>query len=545
MGAQIRDAGDSALVAVLGDVVDAGLNRRAIGLAARVRAAGVAGVRDVVPTFRSVAVFFDPMRTDVDALRALLQPQPEDDEERQGGATVEIPVEYGGESGPDLDAVAAAMRLAPDDVVARHSAREYRVFMVGFLPGFGYLGEVDPAIAAPRHASPRLRVPPGSVGIAGRQTGVYPQTSPGGWQLVGRTTTKPFDAARAPASLLAPGDRVRFVPVPAGSLGSFDAAWAAPPAPDAAGSTPRAVHILQAGLMTSVQDGGRWGRQREGVPVSGAMDAAALCEANRAVGNPEGAAALEATLGGFEARLEHAGTVAVAGADLGATIDGRPLPLGVRVEHAAGAVVRLGARHAGARAYLALDGGLDVPVSLGSRATDLTSGLGGWHGRRLRAGDRLPVGAAPPTARHGSGAAARPLPQGGARVRVLPGPHDDCFPAQAIDLLRRTRFEVTPDSNRMGYRLRAPQPLPGGTGDMISDATCAGGLQVPPSGHPILLTADRQVTGGYPIVATVITADLPVVGQLAPGDWIEFDLCTRAEALAALARLHAGDSRGA
>jgi len=543
--ARIRDAGDSALVADLGDVVDAAINRRAIGLAARVRAAGVAGVRDVVPTFRSVAVFFDPLRTDVEALRALLQPQPQDDAERSRGEAVEIPVEYGGESGPDLDAVAAAAGLAPADVVTRHSAREYRVFMVGFLPGFGYLGELDPAIAAPRHASSRLRVPAGSVGIAGRQTGVYPQASPGGWQIVGRTTARPFDSRRTPASLLAPGDRVRFVPVPTGSLGSFDTAWASPPAPDAASAAPRAVRVLQAGLMTSVQDGGRWGRQHEGVPVSGAMDVAALRDANRAVGNPAGAAALEATLGGFEARLEHAGAVAVAGADLDATIDGRPLPLGTRVEHGTGAVVRFGDRRAGTRAYLALDGGLDVPMCLGSRATDLTSGLGGWHGRRLRAGDEVPVNAPAPVPPLATGVPVRPVPHGGARVRVLPGPHSDAFPPEAIELLRRTRFEVTPESNRMGYRLKGPQPLPGGTGDMISDATCAGGLQVPPSGYPILLMADRQVTGGYPIVATVISADLPVVGQLAPGDWIEFDLCTRAEALAALARLESADGRGA
>jgi len=547
-GARIRDAGDSALVADLGDVVDVAVNRRAIGLAARVRAAAVAGVRDVVPAFRSVAVFFDPLRTDVEALRALLQPQPQDDAERSRREAVEIPVEYGGESGPDLDALAGATGLAPADVVACHSAREYRVFMVGFLPGFAYLGELDPAIAAPRHASPRLRVPAGSVGIAGRQTGVYPQASPGGWQIVGRTTTRPFDSGRTPASLLAPGDRVRFVPVPSGSLGSFDTAWAsppAPPAPPAASAVPRAVRVLQAGLMTSVQDGGRWGRQHEGVPVSGAMDAAALRDANRAVGNPAGAAALEATLGGFEARLEHSGAVAVAGADLDATIDGRPLPLGARVEHGIGAVVRFGNRRAGTRAYLALDGGLDVPICLGSRATDLTSGLGGWHGRRLRAGDQVPVKTPTPETSLVTRVPARPLPHGGARVRVLPGPHSDSFPPEAIEVLRRTRFEVTSESNRMGYRLKGSQPVPGGTGDMISDATCTGGLQVPPSGHPILLMADRQVTGGYPIVATVISADLPVVGQLAPGDWIEFDLCTLAEALAALARLESADGRGA
>jgi antagonist of KipI len=120
---------------------------------------------------------------------------------------------------------------------------------------------------------------------------------------------------------------------------------------------------------------------------------------------------------------------------------------------------------------------------------------------------------------------------------VLPGPHEEWFPREALDRLCRTRYEITPESNRMGYRLRGSRPLPRDAREMISDATVAGGLQVPPSGQPILLLADRQVTGGYPIIATVITADLPVVGQLAPGDWIEFDACSRAAAVAALGPL--------
>jgi KipI family sensor histidine kinase inhibitor len=550
---RIREAGDAAIVVELGEGIDPAVNARAVALAARLRDETLPGVHDVVATFRSVALFFDPTRTDLDALKTHVLATSGVSAEPTERPIVDVPVEYGGEAGPDLDAVAAAVGLSPADVVARHTARHYRVFMVGFLPGFAYLGPVDDSIAAPRHASPRLRVPAGSVGIAGRQTGVYPQASPGGWQIVGRTTTRPFDARRSPSSLLAPGDRVRFVAVPRGSLGSFDTAWTtANSAPPVAGA--RAIEVVQPGLMTTVQDEGRRGRQYEGVPVSGAMDRASLHEANRAAGNSLDAAALEVTLGGsVEMRLAHDGALAVAGADLTATLDGRPLVTGAREHHAAGSVVRFGARRRGARAYLALDGGVAVPPCLGSRATDLTSGLGGMGGRRLRAGDRLPVGepsrASDPRRGGPSGPPAthvpRPLPAGGARVRVLPGPHDEWFSPAALDLLCRTRYEVTPESNRMGYRLRGAQPLPRDARELISDATCAGALQVPPSGQPILLTADRQVTGGYPIIAAVITADLPVVGQLAPGDWIEFDTCTRADALAALSRLDAfGDARG-
>jgi KipI family sensor histidine kinase inhibitor len=541
---RIREAGDAMLVAELGEAIDAATNRRAIGMASRVRAARLPGIRDVVPTFRSVAVTFDPLRTDLDRLCAVLQPTPEDDAGDETRAPVEIPVEYGGDAGPDLAGVAEASGLSVGEVIERHASRDYRVFMVGFLPGFAYLGTVDAGIIARRHASPRVRVPPGSVGIAGRQTGVYPQGSPGGWQIVGRTTLRTFDAARTPPSLLAPGDRVRFVPAPPGALGSFDAAWPPVAATVAtAEGASRVLRVLQPGLLTTVQDAGRWGRQHEGVPVSGAMDVASLADANRAVGNPHGAAGLETTLGGLELRLEHEGALALAGGDFETTLDGRPVPRATRVEHQRGSVVRLGTRRAGARAYVAFDGGLDVPVCLGSRSTDLMTGIGGWHGRRLRAGDTVPVGRPVAAARGRATAPAREVPVGGARVRVLPGPHEEWFPPAAIDVLRRTRYEVTSESNRMGYRLRGSQPLPRDPREMISDATCAGGLQVPPSGHPILLTADRQVTGGYPIIATVISADLPVVGQLAPGDWIEFEPCTRGEALAALARLESDGDR--
>jgi len=200
-----------------------------------------------------------------------------------------------------------------------------------------------------------------------------------------------------------------------------------------------------------------------------------------------------------------------------------------------GSVLRFGVRRTGARAYVAFDGGIAVPPRLGSRSTHVLSRLGGLSGRALAAGDRLSLGdprAAPPS---------RPvdLPrvpgERGARVRVLPGPQEDeFFTADALDELQRVRFQVGGQSDRMGYRLTGGA-LPRVAGrEMISDATFTGGLQVPPSGEPILLMADRQTTGGYPQVATVISADLPQVAQLAPGDWIAFQVCTRAEALAAL-----------
>jgi inhibitor of KinA len=212
---RIVPAGDSAVVVEFEPRIDPAVNARAIALAAAIESARVAGVRDVVPTDRSVAVHFDPLRTDGEALTARLEreaarPAPVTVDTRPA---VRIPVCYGGEFGPDLDAVAGIARMDPASVIAAHSGTTYRVFMLGFVPGFAYLGIVDERLAMPRRATPRARVPAGSVGIAGVQTGIYPMETPGGWQLIGRTPLKPFDPSRREPFLLAPGDAVQFYPI--------------------------------------------------------------------------------------------------------------------------------------------------------------------------------------------------------------------------------------------------------------------------------------------------------------------------------------------
>jgi inhibitor of KinA len=210
-----RLAGDTLLVVEFDEVIDPIVNARVVELGHVIRRAALAGVRDVVPGYCALGIHFDPLRTDLAALERLVQ-----DAGRQAEAVtdvpvarvVEIPVQYGGVHGPDLDDVARFAGCSPDEVIAQHATTTYRVYMLGFVPGFAYLGRVPSPIAAPRHRVPRERVPAGSVGIAGLQTGVYPIESPGGWQLIGRTTSVMFDATRTPASLLAAGDLVRFVP---------------------------------------------------------------------------------------------------------------------------------------------------------------------------------------------------------------------------------------------------------------------------------------------------------------------------------------------
>jgi len=203
------------LLVELEPAIDPVINERAILLASRIRERHARGVRDIAPGYSTVGIHYDPLQTDLSALEHAI----EHEFARLASldviaerAVIEIPVNYGGSYGPDLDVVATFAGCSVDEVIKRHSARTYRVYMLGFVPGFAYMGRVDASLAAPRHRVPRERVPAGSVGIAGLQTGVYPVESPGGWQLIGHTTTVMFDANRDQPSLLSAGDLVRFVP---------------------------------------------------------------------------------------------------------------------------------------------------------------------------------------------------------------------------------------------------------------------------------------------------------------------------------------------
>jgi KipI family sensor histidine kinase inhibitor len=228
---RITPLGDSALLVEYSAEIDVGVNAAVLAASERVRQSRVPGVRDVVPAFASFAVHFDPIVTDVTTLRDVIGRAASGtapDALVPEAAALEIPVCYGGTFGPDLPSVAAWAGYTAEQVVAAHTERSYRVFMLGFLPGFPYLAPVSDRIAMPRREAPRPLVAAGSVGIAGRQTGIYPCDSPGGWQIIGRTPLTLFDPVREPPALVAPGQRVRFRPI---SPSDFDAARTAGPRP--------------------------------------------------------------------------------------------------------------------------------------------------------------------------------------------------------------------------------------------------------------------------------------------------------------------------
>ena len=310
------------------------------------------------------------------------------------------------------------------------------------------------------------------------------------------------------------------------------------------------IEILSTGLPNSVQDAGRPGHLASGVSLAGAMDRHALALANALLGNDDGAAGLEIALFPFRLRFHVPAAFALAGAVCPARLDGRALPPAWTSVAAAGDTLTLEPPVRGGRAYLAFAGGIDVPLVLGSRSTDLKSGFGGHEGRGLKRGDRLALGGASPLAEAirapGFGAAdPSPLPELGrlTRVRVLPAAEWDAFTDAARDAVLVTDWQLTADCNRQGFRLAGPalslrQPL-----ELFSHGILPGTVQVPPNGQPIVQMAEANTCGGYPKIAVVIAADLGLLAQTPAGGRVRFALCYRGEAVAALDRRRAGIAR--
>ena len=209
---RIVPVGDATMVVEFEERIDPAVNARAVATADALRAAAIAGVRDVVPTYRSVAVYFDPLLTDHGGLARRLEEAAAEPlrEEPTQHALIRVPVCYGGDFGPDLPEVARFARASEAEVVDIHTSRTYRVFMLGFMPGFAYMGVVDSRIAVPRRETPRVRVPRGSVCLAGVQTSVHPVDAPSGWHLIGKTPVRPFDPSRRDPFLMKPADEVQF-----------------------------------------------------------------------------------------------------------------------------------------------------------------------------------------------------------------------------------------------------------------------------------------------------------------------------------------------
>ena len=518
-----RPLGDAGLVCEFGgDEISEEANVAVRALRDAVETLRPPGLLETVPTYRSLLLIYDPLRATAAAIRAAAADAAEraDPSRLPPGRLIEIPCAYGGPHGPDLAAVAADAGLSESDVVALHARQDYRVYMLGFAPGFPYMGILPPPLRVSRLASPRTRVPGRTVAIAGQQTGIYPIDSPGGWRLIGRTPVRIYDPARPAPFLLDVGDRVRFM-----AISAEDYERQAPAdegiSPPVARPHPDLV-VEQGGLFTTVQDLGRPGYRRFGLPRSGAMDPPSLRVANLLLGNPQGAAALEFVFPG--PRLVAAGrtTVALGGANLSPALNGRPVPMWTAFALREGDVLEFERPRAGQWCYLAAPGGIDVPAALGSRATYVRGALGGYGGRRLQRGDRLAVSRRAPAARLALPASQWPPVGGDCDLRVVLGPQDDYFAEDAIAALLGGEYRISPEMDRLGYRLDGPPLSHRARSELLSDGLLSGAIQVPSGGQPIVIMPDGPTTGGYPKIATVVGPDLRQLAQARRADTIRF-----------------------
>ncbi len=303
------------------------------------------------------------------------------------------------------------------------------------------------------------------------------------------------------------------------------------------------IEVLQPGALTTVQDLGRFGYQQYGMGTAGVMDSFSFLTGNLLVGNIENAACLEVTLTGPKLLFHTSTIAAITGADMTAKLNDETLPLWQSFFVPAGSILKFGRLKKGYRTYICLAGGVQVPLVMGSRSTYLKGSLGGFKGRKLLRGDMLPIHVleqdelSPDQQFKKLSKEYQPAYQENETVRAIPGPQDDYFTSASLADFFSSSFTVTANSDRMGYRLEGPLIKHIKEFNIISDAISPGAIQIPGDGNPIIMMADRQTTGGYPKIATIITADLPKVAQLKPGHTIKFIKTSLAESYVALKQM--------
>lgn len=481
--------------------LDLSANARLLALVQALLSDLLPGVSDVVPGYVNVYVEFDAERVSRVQVERWLKRHLRTLPEPVGGRQVEVPVRY---DGIDLPWVAAQTGLSADEVVRLHSQPEYRVFATGFTPGFPFLGPLDERLRLPRRSNPRPLVPAHAVAVAGNQTGIYPLPSPGGWHLIGTALVPMYDPHREEPFYLRSGDRVRLVPTEGPTP-------ALPQAISLLPLEPRhpALQVEEPGLLDLVMDQGRRLGGRLGLAMAGALDARSAGIANALLDNPAGAPLLEITLKGPVLRVLSPVVAAFAGYGLVPLVNREPVGPARSFALKEGDVLSFQQTAEGVRGYLALAGGIESGVFWGSASTDAK----GLIGRPLQAGDVLGV-AVPKAVRAGFGFSQAALPAQ-LRVRLLPGPQ---YSPEALRALCSAPFTLE-SGDRMGLRLEGPQ-VPGG--ELISEATPLGALQITPQGQPIVLLNDRGRIGGYAKPALVHPADLPRLAQLRPGQRVQF-----------------------
>ena len=450
---------------------------------------------------------------------------------------VTIDVIYDGE---DLTSTAEHLGISTEELISRHTNQAWMAAFGGFAPGFTYCVPTDAGSSegsenfewsVPRRANPRTAVPAGAVGLAGEFSAVYPRQSPGGWQLLGHTETPMWDPSAEHPALLNPGDIVRYRAVRAEASDAASSNAGSGKVASQHSRTPAAIlgrpvaTLTDAGLLSLVQDRGRPGHGDIGVTRSGALDRASARAANTAVGNRSSAAVIE-NIGGLRITANVDTVLAVTGAEATVEVSTRSghkatkalaQPIGLL----AGEELAVRPTGTGARNYVAIRGGLATDTVLDSAASDVLSGMGPAP---LADGDLLKAGRATRTAVDPT--ILNPADStNAATLRCVLGPRDDWFAEQTVRDFLNTTWEVSGQSNRIGLRMTGPEGAEltrEREEELASEGMLPGSIQVPPNGLPVLFLADHPVTGGYPVIATVIPEDMDAAGQLPPGSTVTF-----------------------
>ncbi len=535
----IYPCGTNAITLSVGDSIDDAIYDKIMQLYHYLQQLSLKSVKDIIPAYNSVTIVYDAFVVRKinkttngfsifqQVLEEALLHAPTNN--FSGGRKITVPVCYDVSLGIDLPRLSAERKIPIEQFIAFHTNKTYKVYMLGFLPGFAYMGKVVPEIAAPRLAQPRTTVAAGSVGIAGEQTGIYPFASPGGWNIIGQTPLNLFDAHNASPTLFLPGDEVQFEAI---SLATFHRLQQEKPNTFNTATPAKGLQVLKAGIADTIRAVGRFGHQHLGIPPNSCMDMIAATTTNFLVGNDAEAAVIEMHFPASMFIVEQDCLLALSGADFMAYVDDKPITNNTVFTAKRSSVIQFKAPKQGRVCYLAVRGGFNVPKWLNSYTTNPPAKAGGWNGSFLQAGATLGfnntsfINLKP---KNNWKANLAPCYTADDLIRIIKGPAFDFLTEDAVAMLLSSTFSISINSNTMGFRLvgealQLTQPQ-----EMISSAVVMGTVQLLPDGSLLILMSDHQTTGGYPVVAYVAAVDLPKLAQSSIGKHISFQ-CISTEA---------------